>query len=235
MRDNWIVLPTFNCRELTRECLRTLFAQDIGRTRIFTIDGGSTDGTQELVRASQRPGDRIISLPKTAGVSKAWNVALRHLFDVMDVPHALVVNNDTRLRKDAYRLLASDGGGFVTCVGTSTDGAQFPGGEPTLARRPHPDFSCFLIRKETWRKIGAFDESMRIYCGDLDYHIRMHQAGVDAYCLDIPFFHYASGTLKNCDVEDRERILERAAMDREAFQDKWKVVPGTKDYYRLRS
>jgi GT2 family glycosyltransferase len=233
VRENWIVLPTFNCRKLTEECLQSLLSQDIGKVNIFTVDGGSTDGTLELIRASQRPCDRLISLPKTAGVSKAWNIALSYLFDVLNAPHVLVVNNDTRLRKDAYRLLVSDSGGFVTCVGTSTAGAQFPGGEPTLTRRPHPDFSCFLILKETWRKVGFFDETMRIYCSDGDYHLRMARADIDAYCLDIPFFHYASGTLKSVEVEDKERILEQASHDREAFEIKWGCAMGTPGYYKL--
>ena len=102
-----------------------------------------------------------------------------------------------------------------------------------MARRPHPDFSCFLIRRQVWETVGAFDESMRIYCSDGSYHVRMHQAGIDAYCLDVPFFHYASGTLKNVSVDDKERILEQASRDREAFAAKWGCAMGTPDYYKL--
>src|SRR5262249_25039246 len=163
---------------------------------------------------------------------KLWNIALSHLFDVRSAEAVLVVNNDVKLRPDAYKRLLSDGGLFVTCVGTSS-GADFPGGEPSGEKRPHPDFSCFLIRSECWRRVGAFDETMRIYTSDLDYHIRMHQAGIHAECLDLPFHHYSSGTLKQAAEADRDRILKIAEEDRKAFERKWGVSAGSPEYYKL--
>lgn len=225
-----VLMLTYNCLALTRDAVESVRKQDIS-TQLLIMDDGSTDGTFEYLRTVDRLG---LCGYRHKGVSYLWNQVLSYLFSEQagSYPAVLVINNDIRLRPDAARLLLADGGQFVTCVGTSS-GAQFPGGEPTLSRRPHPDFSCFLIRRECWERVGQFDESMRIYCSDGDYHLRMHQAGIEAYCLDVPFWHEASGTLKHSSEEDQKRILARAGEDRVAFERKWGCAMGSKEYYKL--
>jgi len=234
--ENWIVMLTLNCRALTELALAPVWAQDIP-VRLIIIDASSDDGTAEWIRAGWqsegKPYATLITLPRTAGVSKAWNVALNHIFIYCKAEHALVINNDVQLRPDTYRRLLEDGSPFVTAVGSSTAGTQYPGGEPTMARRPHPDFSCFLIRRECWDRTGQFDEHMKIYVSDLDYHIRMHHVFINACCIDLPFLHYASGTLKQSEEPERERILKQAEQDRMTFTNKWGVAPGSPEYYRL--
>lgn len=228
--ENWIVMPTRNCQRLTRDAIASCLAQDIGDVRILACDDGSGDGVRQWLQ-TLAPTVQTICWPD-AGVSRLWNMALSHIFDRRGAAYALVVNSDVRLRPDAYRRLVSDGGLFVTCVGTSS-GASFPGGEPDPeAKRPHPDFSCFLIRRECWERVGPFDEDMRIYASDQDMHLRIHKAGIWAGCLDLPFYHYASGTLKQADEADRDRIMRIAEQDREAFEQKWGFRGGSDEYYK---
>lgn len=221
-------MPIYNCRTLTERAVETCLQQDIGPAMVFCGLDRADDGVAEYLR-SLHPRVQAVNM-RGQGVSAIWNGLLSHVFDRLRLPYALVVNSDVRLRPDAYKRLVADGGLFVTCVGTSS-GAKFPGGEPSGEKRPHPDFSCFLIRRECWERVGKFDAAMRIYTSDGDYHLRMHKAGVDAYCLDLPFYHYASGTLKQADPTSRERILARAHLDREAFEAKWGFPMGTTEYY----
>ena len=227
---NYIVMPIYNQLTLTRDAVASCLAQDIeGGVRVLAVIDRGDDGVAQWLRAQGRAVQVVEA--QGCGVSKAWNIALRHVFETIHGEHALVVNSDVRLRPDTYRRLVDDGGKFVTCVGTSS-GAKFPGGEPSPDRvRPHPDFSCFLLRRECWQEVGAFDAHMRIYCSDGDYHLRMHRAGVRAYCLDLPFWHFASGSLKQTDSEDRERILKIAGEDREVFRNKWGFEMGGTEYY----
>lgn len=229
-QPSYIVMPIYNCLALTRDAIASCLAQDIpGGVRVLCVIDRGTDGVAHWLRA-QGPRVQVVEA-LGCGVSKAWNLALGHVFDALQLPTALVVNSDVRLRPDTYRRLRDDGGKFVTCVGTSS-GAIFPGGDPSPDRiRPHPDFSCFLIRRECWGDVGNFDSNMRIYCSDGDYHLRMHQRGIQAYCLDLPFWHYASGTLKEADPEDRGRILAQAQADRAAFKEKWGMEMGSPEYY----
>jgi len=229
-QPNWIVLPIWNCQHLTRDAITSCLEQNIGNVQVLCVIDKGSDGVAHWLR-TLHPKVQVIEMPG-CGVSKAWNAALSHVFDRGGAAAALVVNSDVRLRADAYRRLYADGGQFVTCVGTSS-GAKFPGGEPSGQKRPHPDFSCFLLRDTCWRSVGHFDDNMRIYCSDGDYHLRMRKAGISAYCLDLPFWHYASGTLKQAEPEDRERILKIAGEDREAFRKKWGVEMGSGAYYEL--
>jgi GT2 family glycosyltransferase len=223
-------MPIYNQLALTRDAIASCLAQDIpGGVRVLCVIDRGDDGVAQWLR-SQGKAVQVVEAPG-CGVSKAWNLALGHVFDALGGEHALVANSDVKLRPDTYRRLVDDGGKFVTCVGTSS-GAKFPGGDPDPKRvRPHPDFSCFLLRRDCWREVGTFDDRMRIYCSDGDYHLRMHHQGICAYCLDLPFWHYASGSLKQTDPDDRERILKIAGQDREVFHNKWRFEMGGTEYY----
>lgn len=229
---NWIVVLAYESCHLTRDCIDSLLAQDIkGGVSVLAINNGSSDNTLQVL-AGYDSRVRVVSFPKNIGVSKAWNYGLRTLFGKEQAPYVFVVNNDTRHRPDAYRLLVADGGLFVTCVGTSS-GAQFPGGPPKCSRRDHPDFSAFLIRRTCWDQVGPFDERFFSWCNDGSYHLRMHKQGIRAVCLDVPFFHVASGTIKNADERERTLLMALADRDRSVFRDIWGCEMGSPEYYSM--
>jgi len=245
---NWILCLTKNNLHLTRKAVETFLAQDIGDIRILIIDDDSTDGTLHWAWGVSS----VAALPRSqqSGVAAMWNLGLGYIFG--DSDHALVVNNDVELRPDTYDWLLKDGGGFVTAVGVN-ERSQFIGPSPTGAKpgsgealyypfpdpdpkaiRPHPDFSCYLIRKETYTKVGPFDENFKTaFCEDWDYHVRLHQAGIDAHCIDLPFLHHSSQTVRNSSPEEKEEIYRQAALNREYFKKKWGVEGGSKEYYAL--
>lgn len=225
---NLIVLPCVVSPSMTKDCMRSLLAQDIGDVRVLAIDNGSSDGVGSWLRSQQDERVQVISYAPRKSLNKVWNNALRLAFERWKLEYVLVVNNDTVLMPEAYRLLRDDGGWFVTCVGVA------PGQALTIGdlseHRPHPDFSCFLMRRECWEKVGEFDEEINAFYGDNDYHIRMHRAGVRAYCLQVPFTHIASGTLKNASNELRDQIQREAGEDRERFKRRYGFLPTDKEY-----
>ena len=97
-------------------------------------------------------------------------------------------------------------------------------------RRPHPDFSCFLMRQRVWQRVGGFDERIGAYTGDCDFHLRMHQAGVEAYSLSVPFEHVASGTLKNASDKLRDALASEADADRKVFRELHGCEAGSEEY-----
>jgi GT2 family glycosyltransferase len=104
---------------------------------------------------------------------------------------------------------------------------------PTTSQ-PHPDFSCFLIHKRVTDKVGWFDEEYTpAFCEDCDYHVRMHRAGIRAVCLDLPFLHHGSMTVKNAESGEQARIKRGADQNRERFRQKYGCLPGTKEYEAL--
>ncbi|MHC4521813.1 MAG: glycosyltransferase family 2 protein [Planctomycetota bacterium] len=175
--------------------------------------------------------------------------------------YCLVVNNDVRLRPDTYRHLVEDGGGFVTAVGTKDPEKIEPeigsedlhsndlwcGHQPNTgtvigrcywpnpnpdAKRPHPDFSCYLIRRPTWEKVGPFNENFKGgFCEDWDMHVRLHKAGIAACCIDLPFVHYGSQTLPLMTEEERRLAQDQAGRNREYFKELHGFEGGSKEYY----
>lgn len=288
---NYIICPVRNGLHLTRDAMKDFLAQDIGDVQVFVINNASTDGTTQWLQT--QPVHTIYNNPPKS-VAASWNQGLRWVFgqkqacqanlndpeSLKGAPvdifpggiywkgpeHALVVNNDVRLRPDTYRHLVEDGGGFVTAVGTQdpekierrkhcsqcgnpfTDracgpthavisadpsAADYPWPNPN-AKRDHPDFSCYLIRREVFEKVGPFDEDFEgAYAEDADYHRRMHQAGITAVCLDLPFLHYAAQTIALAGEEEAQRISDQAGRNRALFKKKHGVEVGSPEYYGL--
>ena len=46
-----IVIPTYNRAQLVSECIRSVLKQTFGRFEIIVVDDGSTDTTEESVKA----------------------------------------------------------------------------------------------------------------------------------------------------------------------------------------
>ncbi len=223
---NPVIMLCRNALELTKQAVRSVLEQDIP-VHLHIVNNKSTDGTEEWLDES---GIEHTDFDPPLGVSSGWNYALVNAFRIAD--HCLVVNNDIYLKPSNYRELLEDGGEFVT--GVSVDNMEALNGEWRKSPRPHPDFSNFLIRRSVWENVGAFDERFSpAYYEDNDYHIRMHQAGVEAYTIGIPFYHYASGTLKFASEADSFKIRQAADISREKFFAKWKCYPGTPEYDAL--
>jgi len=231
---NWILVPVHNNVHLTKAAVKTFIKQDIPEVRVLLLNNGSTDGTAEWARTMY---PKVVTLYQTPpySVAQSWNRGLTLLFgNLPQEPnaHVLVCNNDVELRPDTYRLLLEDGGGFVTAVGVDDKemlATTVPGG-----KRPNPDFSCYLIRREVWDKVGRFDEKFETaFCEDWDFHVRLHKAGVDAHCIDIPFYHVGSATVNNMPPEEQEAVLKQADKNRQYFKEKWGCDGGSPEYYEL--
>jgi len=214
---------------MTRACIESALAQDIGDVWLYAIDNASDDGTGDYLRTL---GVRttVVGHRKPQGLHKVWNEALTLAFDSLLLPHALVVNNDVILRTDTYRHLRDDGGLFVTGVGVGTY-EEMKACDPTC-KSPGPSFSCFLIRRECWERVGEFDEGMHAHCGDGDYHLRMHALGIEACSIAVPFGHVGSATIKYAEPEERDRLCRQADADRAYFMQKWGCAIGSDDYYQ---
>jgi len=229
---NPILCPVRNNLALNRAAIRTFLAQDIGDVDVLIVDNDSQDGTQQWLWS--QPVQTVTFRPGKS-VAASWNFGLRHFFG-KGAEYVLVVNNDTELMPATYRHLVEDGGLWVTAVGTR-DRSKIapPYHDPDPSRkRPHPDMSCYLIRRECWERVGEFDEKMAgAYCEDSDYDVRMYRAGIRAYCLDLPFLHYGAQTLVNADQVEAAAIRYNADKNRALFKERYGVEVGSEGYYRL--
>jgi GT2 family glycosyltransferase len=229
---NPVLILTRNNLALTKRCVESVRKQDVP-VELYVVDNGSTDGTEEWL--GERMRGFYTKLGINLGVSWAWNHGLGYLLSPIMLAsrtHCLVIGNDTVLPPWFYRELLSYDVPFVTGIAVdSMDAIQTPA--PRMPLCPSPDFSAFLIRKDCWDKVGPFDERMKLYASDCDYHVRAHRLGVPLWKANVPFYHERSSTLRLAPPGEKAQIQEQANKDREMFRSLYGCLPGTKEYEAL--
>lgn len=233
---NPILFLTHNNLALTRRAWESALLQDIPITAWF-VDNGSTDGTVDWLKQT---ADHYILNEDNAGVSFGWNEGLGRLFgterlrdDALIEDHVLVCNTDIVLPTWFYETLLSYNLPFVSGVAVDSM-IGVPSAPPDNGEcSPHPDFSAFLIARDTWEMVGPFDEAMKHYASDCDFHIRAHRKGVRLLKAPTPFYHERSSTLRLATPEERAEIEQQANRDRAYLRNKWSCEPGTPSYEAL--
>jgi succinoglycan biosynthesis protein ExoA len=90
-----VILPTLNERAFIRDCLDSLLAQDYpGIDEILVVDGGSADGTRDIITSFGDPV-RLVDNPNVTAAA-AMNVGLAE------------ARNELIVRADAHTLYAGD-------------------------------------------------------------------------------------------------------------------------------
>lgn len=230
---HWIILPYRNNPDLTAEALADCYHQTIDHPAVLLIANGASD-----LLITDGESEDLASFVFSPGLALAavWNTALRVIW-ASGEDQALVINNDIRMHPCTYEVLLAcqrqTAAYLVSAVGVTAK--DFSGGAYIDAWKPWesldalitnpggPDFSCFLITKEGHAKY-PFDEHFHpAYCEDLDYHRRMLLGGDGdrIFSVNLPFCHYASGTLKGMRDDDRQRTEEA-------------ISRGSRAYYRLK-
>jgi len=162
--------------------------REVGRdVEVVYIDGGSTDGSKELVR-EVLPQARIIDAPGT-NIPEARNIAIRETSgdylaywdsDILAPPSALKVllQQDRPIvaltRRDVY--VASEEEIQNIMAGLSDDPS------PTAYPVSFVVFSVTLFHRDVFRKVGLFDERMT-QAEDRDICLRAYCRGFQSFYI----------------------------------------------------
>lgn len=221
-----ILTLTRNNLKLTQRAIWSALRQDVPVT-VRAIDNGSRDGSVDWLKAY---GWLMDANPDNAGVSAGWNRGLGMFFDEGGYEAVCVIGNDTELAPWCVRALSAYDLPFVTGVAVDDHSQIEQRIVPKLPLQPYPDFSCFLIRRDVWKRVGPFDERMKLYASDCDFHIRAHRMGINLWKACAPFYHERSSTLRNATPEEAAEIQTQANKDRAVFQSIYNCLPGTPEY-----
>jgi GT2 family glycosyltransferase len=171
------------------------------------IDNGSTDGTkawgERLHGMEMLSGKTLdyIRRDKAESVAKSWNDGVKKAFEDTDCSYVLIVNNDVVLHHKAVSNLIAfmDYTNYLLVTSENIKNRYHSDDTKNVMmmleqeiketytdfdimpidgwRAEGPDFSCFMINRDTIEIIGWFDENfVGAYCEDQDYHVRIERA-----------------------------------------------------------
>jgi GT2 family glycosyltransferase len=203
-----IVILTWNGRNDTLECLRSLVPVWSDRIRGILVDNGSTDGTAEAVK-HEFPDLILLENRENLGFTEGSNVGIRYALD-HGADYVLLLNNDTVVDKGFLRELLqvaarSDRIGFVSPKIYFSDppdmlwfaGARFYswcgygrmvgyrekdcGQYDEVREIDRPCGCAVLVSRRLCEEVGLMDPGIFLYSDEVEWTLRARKKGFEAY------------------------------------------------------
>ncbi len=230
----YVVTLTWNQREDTVDCLKSLNRITYPNYRLLLVDNASVDGTVKAV-TDYFPEVEIIVNPRNLGFPGGFNVGLRHAFD-QGAEYVFMINNDTFVEPSildklmayadqpgvgmvAPKIYYADEPNRIWNVGgmrhpwtwemTDVGNRQLDRGQwEGVIERDYLVGCALLIKRSMLEDIGLFDTGYHpIYYEDVDLCVRARRA--DYRLLLVPsarMWHKVSASGGGAD-SPRERYL----------------------------
>lgn len=186
-----VVIPAFNSERFLGEALASVSAQTYAPVETIVVDDGSSDGTAEIART--HPGVTLLE-QENSGPSAARNrgfdasrgefIAFHDSDDVM-TPDKLAVQVGHMLANPSIgcvlveqELLVEEGAELPFWAEGTKVKTMMPSRPPELEDEPLVHPMTMVVRRETFERVGGFDESMRA-AEDLDWMLRAAEEGIE--------------------------------------------------------
>ena len=203
----YIVIPVFNRKQFTRECLLSLRKQTNTEFKVIVVDDGSTDGTGQMLKV-EFPEVTVIEGNGHLFWTAATNLGVRHALD-QGASHIMTLNNDTVATPDfiekmyfwgtskpdaLFGALAIDSATLKPVYGGETINWFLNSYQSLLQKIPanqqkgihkvtHFPGRGLWIPKRVFDTIGLFDEKkFPHYYADYDFTHSALRAGFEIYC-----------------------------------------------------
>ncbi len=197
-----VVIPTYNRAHSIERSIQSVLRQTFTDFELIIVDDGSTDGTQDLVRAITDPRVRLVSMPKNGGPSAARNLGIREAvadwiaFQDSDdewLPEKLERQISRAREPDANWVAVYCGmvtiGSVIDRTATRNQIRFRPGPgitivegdiRPSLFKNSFVSAQMLMARRTALEAIGGFDENFRVL-EDWDLALRLAALGHFAY------------------------------------------------------
>lgn len=182
MRKVSLLVTVYNAEENLAVTLESIEKQDYQNMEVVIVDGGSTDGTPDLIRRFER------RIEERAGLSLRW-VSEKDggLYDAMNKAYRLssgdiiAVCNDRLCQPETVsRLVTAIETGGRGCVGAHSDLVYVEGeriirrwhmGEGRLSQGWMPGHPTLFLKREVYEKYGLYDTSYQC-AADYEFMVR---------------------------------------------------------------
>lgn len=238
-----IVIPTRNGRHLLGQCIDSVLSKTTYTNYELVVVDNQSDEPETLEYLSVLPG-RVLRYPHEFNYPRQLNLAVASLeTDVL-----VFLNNDTQVITPDWleRLLENAMRPEVGAVGPRLrfpDGSVQHEGIMIGLWRGHANSiewgnwwrmgdlprdvsavtgACMVTRPGVYWRLGGYDERLRVAYNDVDFCLRLHQAGYQVmFEPDVELYH-AEGSTRGR-TEDPE--------DAPAFNERWRPRSSTDPYY----
>lgn len=194
-------------------------SEDIG---LFLVDNGSTDETQEVMRAAQPKA--FIRNHENLGISAGWNQAIEAALSYNYTEFTVLANNDIMVGpgwlEPVRRELSKNDSRYFLPNGAVTDEETFEieveRRRPGLLGKTTPGRAgwCMFFRAQTARLFHPVPSELRLWYGDDYIHWKLASFGYRCeVLLDSFVLHYGSRS-----IGDYPGKCEQIARDLEAYK-----------------
>lgn len=222
-----VITVVFNRHEYLEQTIQSVLNQTYDNLEYIVIDGGSTDGTIDIIRKYEQVIDYWVSEPDS-GIADAWNKGIvASTGDIIGL-----INSDDWYElnavADVVRLLMQDRAtGLIhgnrrqwNELGTKVLGVARPPLKkvPPFSRSPVSHPTCF-VRRQIYQRYGLFNKSYRVAM-DYEFVVRLCRHKVNFLYLNSVLANMRkgglSGTLTGF-TEGREIMIKNGAKISEAY------------------
>jgi len=202
-----VLVLNWNGQKHLEYSLPSILATDYPRWELVVIDNASSDDSVEYVRGFSDV--TVLKNARNLQYAAGNNVGFRYALE-KGADYVAVLNNDVKVdsRWLAAAVAVAEERDDVGCVGfrvfneykqDDPDGSLFEASvreRETVEVSPTPQISgcAIVIRSETLRRIGLFDERYVAYGEEDDLEKRAVKAGYELVRVNVPVWHHSMGT-----------------------------------------
>jgi glycosyltransferase involved in cell wall biosynthesis len=186
-----VVIPAYNADRFLDEAIESVLAQTYSPLELIVVDDGSTDQTGAVASAyseatviTQENSGPSTARNRGAAVARGEFLAFHDSDDAM-TPDKLAVQVGHMLDNPGVgcvlaeqELLVEPGAELPFWVEGSEVPVVMPPRPAELADEPDVHPMTMVVRRETFERVGRFDESMRA-AEDFDWMLRASEEGVE--------------------------------------------------------
>jgi glycosyltransferase involved in cell wall biosynthesis len=193
-----IITPSLNRADMIRDAIKSVLAQNYSKFEHIIIDGGSTDGTLEIL--TKYPHLRVLSEPDKGmydAINKGLGLARGDVIGFLNSDDLYEANRFDGVAKkfaDESTLAVAgraivfklDSDGLSEIIG---DFSPKSASLLALSTTGRPFFNAWFFHKSVFEKIGHFNTRYRI-AADRDFMLRFALAGLKYEVFDALVYQY---------------------------------------------
>ena len=193
-----VVTPVYNEKENIKKTINSIEKQSYKKTEYIVVDGGSTDGTANILKENRKVVDMLIS-EEDDGIYDAMNKGIRKCNgSIIGILNAGDWYEKNTIKKVAHVAKMNPNIGLIhgdMCV-WSKDGEKmsiYSGSSrlPPVYGAPFNHPTCF-VRPEVYRDLGLFDLEFRT-AADYDFMLRFLNSDWKSMYLDKVLTNFRQG------------------------------------------